>query len=176
MKVLSQREKIFLIVCAIVVVSFGVIKLVIKPFYEAKEDVENRETKAQTKLAQSKRIMRDIAVLDKEYAALKEVLGVADARGKEVALMMSRMESAGSLSNLHIINMQPLRVTDKEMYNIFSVEVTFDGSWKAISAFLYALQDKSNLFRIDELNLERFSDATGALRGRAVLSRIRLVE
>jgi hypothetical protein len=175
MRSLGGREKVILVVCVAVVAVYALAQGVIKPLQESRTDIILQRELLERELNLSRQVLKKSRALEVQYAQLKAVFGVVSNASKEDAVMISRAEAAAVAAGVHIVNMRPLPVIKKDIENIFSVEISFDGSRKAISEFFYLAQNQEKLFKLEEMNLENYSNSPGMLRGRAVFSRIRLL-
>ena len=173
---LNEREKTIFIVCVVLIAAFGVFQLVLKPLKDAKENAADRIRVDERKLKKNLEIIKHSQSTEKQYQKLIEVMGTAGTEGAEVSTMVSRLEAAAKEADIHIANMQPQHsVVKQDIVRVFPVELVIDGQWAAITKFLYLVQSPPDLLNIEELNLEKYSDATAALRGRIVLSRVRVI-
>ncbi len=163
MKRLSKRETIILIICVALLVFFGFWNWVIKPILEGGTTLEDRLRVTQSKLAKAQAVAADA-----------KTIGKAATEGVEMSEIISTLETAARQSGIHIANMQPQRSNVKDGVRFFSVELQVDGQWPALAQFLYLIQQKPNFYFVDEVTLEKFSDVLGSLRGRMVVSRLRL--
>ena len=176
MSPLGKREKIILVVCIAVVSVYGLLQLVIKPLQESRDDIAYQKKALERKLAHSRQVLRKSKALEAQFDHLKETLGVVSNASKEAAVMMSKAEAAAASAGVHVVNMRPLPMAKKDLEEIFSVEISFDGSWKSIANFFYVAQNGENLFKLEEMSLENYSNSPGMLRGRVVFSCIRLMD
>jgi Tfp pilus assembly protein PilO len=174
MRTLSKREKIILVVCLSVSAVFAVLQWVVKPLQESGSSVEDRLRVTQSKLDRALAMAANEEVVKQRYQQLKSIIGIASSEGAEMSSMVSTVEAAARQANVHIANMQPQRVIVKEGVLFFPVEIQVDGQWDKIAQFLYIVQQKPNFYFVDQVNLEKYSDTTGSLRGRIVVSRLRL--
>jgi Tfp pilus assembly protein PilO len=102
-------------------------------------------------------------------------VGKSASKGAEFSQIISKLEALAKEANIHMANVQPQQALTKGVVRIFPVEIDIDGSWPAMARFLYLVQAPPNSFNVEELNLERFSEAVTNLRGRIVLSRARII-
>jgi hypothetical protein len=172
MRPLSRREKIIGSLCIGVIAAYVLLQGVVHPWQTSCQDIVDRRRVLENRLAHSRAIVRKSADLDREERRLKGSLGEVAAAGNETAVMMSRVEAtAGSV---HIVNMRPLPSLERGLARVFLIEVSFDGGWPSIAQFIYLAQRRPNAFKLEELNIENYSNSPGMLRGRAVFSCIRL--
>ena len=104
-----------------------------------------------------------------------DLIGVVDSEDAQMPTIVSKIEAAARESNIHIANIQPQKSVTQKEARFLAVELEIDGQWLDIVQFLYLLQQQPNLYFINELNLEKYSDTTNSLRGRIVISRMCLV-
>lgn len=174
MKKLNQRELIILALTVLMILAYGVFQFVIKPIQEGSEDIDSRITVAERKLAKNMAVINQAPALEAEYERLINYLGKASSEGAEASAMVARLEAAAREAGVHIANMQPQRAISKDILRIFPMELIIEGKWAKVVRFIYLVQAKPNLFNIDELNLEKYSDTASDLRGRLLLSRVKV--
>jgi Tfp pilus assembly protein PilO len=174
MRKLSKRELIIIIISAIIILSYVAYRFVSN---SPSEDggLKGQIQMAHRKLGKNQAVISKGPAITQQYHQLVKILGVAKSEGVEVSAMVSKLEALAKESNMHVANVQPQRAVNKDIVRIFSVELVVDGKWSSIAKFLYLAQSQPNFLNVDELSLEKYSDITSSLRGRIVLSRIRVV-
>ncbi|MBF0490286.1 MAG: type 4a pilus biogenesis protein PilO [Candidatus Omnitrophica bacterium] len=172
---LSKRELVIFILCLTLTIGFVVFKFVMTPLREHGGDVEDNIALAERRLEKSQQILRSETMVDAQYQKLVDVLGVFESEGAEFSDIVSRLEALAKEAGIHVVNVQPQAAMNKEDIRSFPVQLDIDGQWSAIARFLYVVQAQTNRFNVDEFNLEKYSDTGGSLRGRIILSRIRMV-
>lgn len=171
---LKQREKIILIFTVALITVYVVVYGVIKPLRNNGQDMTNQIRVTQERLRKSMHMIEKVKTLDNDYQKLVEVFGKASSEAAEASAMVARLESVARETNIHITNMQPQRAVNQGALTAFPVDLSIDGSWPDITKFLYEVQAAPDLFNIDEMNLEKYSDTASSLRGHIVLSRLRI--
>ena len=86
--------------------------------------------------------------------------------------MLSDIEKVNEKIDIRISDKKPQKVKTVDLYNQFSVSLTLEGKLEDVAHFVYDLQNKPYLLRVDELRIDKKSIRTSALRCRLVLSRI----
>ena len=175
MKKLNKREVIVLVITVTLVAGYLIFQFVILPMQNKGSDATNDIVLAQRKLAKNQQTIRQGSGVNEQYQKLVEFLGISGSEGSEFSAMISKLEMLAKEANIHVVNVQPQRATTKEGIRNFPVELNIEGQWSAISKFLYLVQVQPNLFNIQELNIEKYSDTATSLRGRIVLSRVRVM-
>jgi Tfp pilus assembly protein PilO len=175
MRKLNRREKLILVFTVILLLVYTVFQFMIKPMREGGNDITDRIQMAQHRLSKQQEIIHRQKAIEKEYKGLVDFLGAASSEGAEATAIVAKLEAAARESKVHIANMQPQRAVTKDILRVFPVELIVEGDWPSVVKFIYTVQNKSNLFNIDELNLEKYSDASSSLRGRLLLSRTKVV-
>ena len=176
MKTLNRRELVILYVCAAVIGVYGIFMLAVRPLIERGEAIGGQIEAAERRLAKNVQTAQQAADVDAEYQRLVSILGTEGSEGAEGSSMVSKLEAAARQADVQIANMQPQRTVSKEILKAFPVEIVIDGKWPNIVKFLYLVQSDPNLFNVDRLSLEKYSDTTASLRGNFVLSRTRVVQ
>jgi len=175
MKNLNSREIIILIITLVLVIFFIAYQLVVKPLGEGSLDINHRLRMDRDQLIKASRMKAQKAQIEARYKNLVDLIGVADSEEAQMPAIVSKIEASARDSNIHIANIQPQKTITQKEARFLAVEVEVDGAWLDIVQFLYLLQQKPNYYFINELNLEKYSDATNSLRGRIVVSRMCLV-
>lgn len=174
MKKLSKREITILIITLALVVVFIVLQLVIKPMRGSAVDVDDQMRLNFARLIKAHRMVIAKEPIEARYQNLVDAIGAAPSDGSPMTGMISKIESAARDANIHIANIQPQKEVSQKEVEFFPVELQIDGQWSDIVRFLYMLQQVPNFYFIDELNVEKYSDTAGSLRGRIVVSCMRL--
>ena len=128
-----------------------------------------------SKLIKARQMVAKKDAVEARYQNLVNLIGVADSDEAQMPTIVSKIEAAARQSNIHIANIQPQKATTQKEVAFLAVELEIDGQWLDIVRFLYLLQGQPNLYFINELNLEKYSDATNSLRGRIVISHMSLI-
>ena len=174
MRRLSKREVVILIISLALGFVYAIGQLVIKPVQQGGENIDNQLRLNQARLMKARKVLARRAEVGQRYERLIGLIGIAGSEGSEMSIMVAKIESTAGEANVHIVNMQPQKVAAKQGKSFFPVELQVDGQWANIVKFLHLLQSQPNYYYINELSLERYSDTQGLLRGRIVLSRLRL--
>ena len=175
MKQLNSREKLIFGITLVLVVIFVIYQFVFRPMHDGSVDINDQLRVDKANLKKTRYIMAQKTIVEEKYRQLVNLIGVVDSEESQMPTMVSKVESAARESNVHIANIQPQKPVTNKQLMFLSVELEIDGQWLDIVQFLYILQQKPNLFFIDELNLEKYSDMTNSLRGRIVVSRLSLM-
>ena len=176
MKRLSSREMLILIVTIVLSVLFITYQWGIRPIQEGALDINDRLRLDRAKLIKAQEMLAKKSQVEDRYRHLVNLVGVADSDETEMPTIVAKIENAARESNIHIANIQPQRSSTQNEARFLAVEIEIDGQWLDIVQFLRLLQQQPNFYFIDELNLEKYSDAANSLRGRIVVSRMSLVD
>ncbi len=176
MKKLSQRETIILSITLGLSAVFLVYLWVIRPVKEGAADIDDQLRVTKARLLKSRQVLGQGGMIETRYHNLADAIGLAGSEETQAPAIISKIEAAARESNIHIANIQPQRSFIQKEASFFPVELEIDGQWLDIVQFLRALQDPPNFYFINALNLEKYSDASGSLRGRIVVARMSLME
>ena len=175
MKQLNAREKLILFLTLGLVVFFIIFEFIVKPMHEGSVDINDQLRVDRSSLINARHMLGQKVIVDSRYQDLVDLVGVVDSEESQMPMIVSKIETAARETNIHIANIQPQKpITGKDTM-FLGVELEIDGQWLDIVRFLFMLQQKPNIFFINELNLEKYSDMTNSLRGRIVVSRMCLV-
>jgi hypothetical protein len=174
MRPLTKREKIIAALCQVLIFSFLVKEILFSSILPLGEGLEDRVGIMEQKIAKTKAIIQRRDVYDRQLNAFEKMLGLASSEGVEMSDMAGRIGSAARQVNVKVSNIQPLKPREEKYFQIFPVEVTLDGEWPGLAKFIYLMQSQENSFGVEEADLEKYDTNTAALRGRLVLTRVRL--
>jgi Tfp pilus assembly protein PilO len=175
MKKLNARETIILLLTLLLGGFFITYQWVIKPMHERSGDINDQLRVDQDRLNKARQMVAQKSMVEARYQSLVNLIGVVDSEEAQMPTIVSKIEAAARDTNIHIANIQPQKSATQKEARFLAVELEIDGQWLDIVHFLYLLQQQPNLYFINELNLEMYSDATSSLRGRIVVSRMCLV-
>ena len=171
---LYRREKVMLVVCLIAVGVWGFVQSVVRPSRERQDTVDQKIVVSQRRLEKNQRIIKTAKDVDQQFAAIFKALGQTGSDDTERSAMLLTIQEIADQTSVNISNMQPQKALSKEFYKEFSVQLMVDGQWESVIQFLHHLQDQPNYFDIDEINLEKNSINNASMRGRLILSRVRV--
>lgn len=168
---LSTREKRIFFACVTVVLFylayyFGYQK--IKEEISAQKGYIVQSEKDLKKYAHAVRGEKSIDQKLREYTKLLKQKSSDEA---EMTKVLSDIEAVAEKVNIKIINMEPEKIKKIDFYNYFSIDVQAEGPLKKICEFLYALENKTNRFHVDEMRIEKYSMRADALKCQLVVSR-----
>ncbi len=175
MKKLSPRETTILLVTLGLIVLFIVLQFVVKPMHQGSVDINDRLRLDKAQLVKAHQMVAQKPFVEARYQQLINLVGGVDSDEAQMPTIVSKIESAARQSNIHIANIQPQKSVTQKEAKFVMVELEIDGQWLDIVEFLYLLQQQPNLYFINEVNLENYSDRVSSLRGRIVISRMCLV-
>jgi Tfp pilus assembly protein PilO len=175
MRKLNRRETIILVITLGLIVFFTAYQFVFKPVHKGSTDINDQLRLDRGELVKVNQLLGQKDLIEARYKNLVAIIGAQDSEEAQMPAIISKIETAAREGNVHIANIQPQKsVTQKEV-KFLTVELEIDGQWLDIVHFLYLLQEKPNLYFINELNLEKYSGAVSSLRGRIVISRMCLL-
>lgn len=174
MKKLSTRETSILIVTLGLVLIFIIYQFVVKPMQGSAVNIDDQMRVNHAHLIKARKMVARKKEVEARYQHWVGIIGGAVSEGSQMTAMVSKIESAAREANIHVENIQPQKPVSQKTILFFPVELTIDGQWLDIVKFLYTLQQVPNYYFIDELNVEKYSDTVSSLRGRIVVSCMRL--
>ncbi len=173
MRNLSKREGIIFIVTIAIIGVYGIFSLVVKPWLESAQDIDDQITAAEQKLGKQYKILAEARNKEKHYVKMVEAIGKVSSDAQEISSITNSLEKTSRQVGVKIANMQPQRPSNRGDFVVFAVDMILEGEWSKVVRFLYEIQNQPNSFSIIELNLEKYSDTTNVLRGRIVVSKIK---
>ncbi len=168
---LSSREKRILIVCIAFVFIYINYNFVFKPLEERlnrlDQDIEIGEKRFKKNLG----VISQEQIINQEYEKYSMPFKQKASDEKEMASILSEIESAANEINMRVADMKPKKVKRMGIFNNFLVSLTIDGELETITHFLYILQNAPHLFDVDEVRLEKSSIRTTQIKCYLVLSK-----
>ena len=174
MRKLNNREKIIGVLCMIFCLFFIGKQIIYTRFVDFQDDLETRIKVTSRKIAQAKAIIGRQFSYEAKLKELASKVGVVSSEGTEVAHSASRMEEVARQVGVRIVKVQPRTMRQEKYFNVYLLEVVLEGEWKSVARFIQLLQTSDGSLNIDELNLEKYSQEVTGLRGKIVVSWIRL--
>ena len=159
------------IVCIVLIVVFAGYQFLAKPVLEETEMIDQKIAVMENKLKKNLEIIQKAQAIDAQFAELLNTLG--EKSGDE-AEMVSAIESAANQTDVHITNMQPQKVINKDSYKLFAVNLVMDGKWKDIMKFLYLLENTPHFCQVQQITLEKNSMMADTVRGRLTIGKLRV--
>jgi Tfp pilus assembly protein PilO len=175
MKKLNPRETLILIMTVALAVFFMVYLWVVKPMREGSADINDQLRVDFNRLVKARQTVAQRQIIEGRYKNLADLIGAPGDEDTQMPAIVSKIESAARECNIHIANIQPQKSIPRKEVAFLPVELEIDGQWLDIVHFIFVLQQQPNFYFINELNLEKYSDAVNSLRGRIVVSRMCLV-
>ncbi|MBI4310048.1 MAG: type 4a pilus biogenesis protein PilO [Candidatus Omnitrophica bacterium] len=175
MKKLSKRETAILIIALGLGFVYAIGQIVVKPLRQGGENIDNQLRLNQARLMKARQMAGRKNDIEQRYQHLIQLIGATGSESSEMSGMVARIEAAAAQADVHIVNMQPQKVVNGQGKSFFPVELQVDGQWANIVKFIHLAQSQPNYYFINELSLEKYSDNQSLLRGRIVLSRMRLI-
>ena len=171
---LNKREKIIAVVCLTFCLGFVGKQLILSRFVDYRDGLEDRLELVARKITQAQGIIHREQDYDLRLNDVEKRIGLVSSEGEEMARMASKVEEVGRQVTVRVVNVQPLSVHKEKFYFIYPLEVVLEGEWKGIARFVNCMQASNGSLNIEQMRLEKSSDAARSLRGRIVLSWIRL--
>jgi len=175
MKKLKQSEIILLIITLAFAAFFITYQFVVRPMHEGAVDINDQLRVDHAQLLKARQVLAQRSRIKARYDHLVDLIGEVGSEDAQMPTIIAKIETAARESNIHIANIQPQKTVTQKEVRFLEVELEIEGQWLDIVQFLYLLQQQPNLYFINELNLEKYSDTVNSLRGRIVISRMCLV-
>ncbi len=174
MRKLTQREKIITgILISAVVIWFAF--MMVQSYQQIRSDLKDQKENLIAKIQKQKQLIGQEGQIKETLDALRNFIGVASSDGVETASIVKLAEQAAAVHNVHLVNIQPQPSKVQGKLKAYHVELTLDGRWASITTFIQSMQASPNHLFIDSLQLEKYSESTGSLRGVLVLKRWRVL-
>lgn len=175
MKKLSRREIIILSLTIGLAVIFILLQWIIKPLGVWALHIDDQIRLDHHRLIKDRTFVAMKDKLDGRYQYWVDMFGLKQTESLQITSMALTIESVARQTNVHIANIQPQATTRQKNVQLFPLELDIEGTWPDVVKFIYLLQQRPNYYFLAELNLERYSQDVNSLRGRMVVSCMRLV-
>ncbi|HBG61096.1 MAG: hypothetical protein A2Y03_11540 [Omnitrophica WOR_2 bacterium GWF2_38_59] len=170
---LTKREVNIFILCILLVLIYIGYNIVIKPLRKriSLADISiQQETK---KLSESLKHLDHQKHYKSQYVMYLSKFRQDQNNDEVMSSILSEIQQAGSRLNLGIADLKPRKVNKEQYFNRFSVSLTIDSTFINIMSFIYTLQSKPHLFKVEEVSFDRGANTQGTIiRTHLILSRI----
>lgn len=172
MRTLTKRENQILMACVVLLAVYVGYNFVYKYFLEKFNSLEEKIEAQKLHLIKNQKLLSKQKAWEIQYEQLTQALRQQRSDEQEMAMILSEIEAVVNQIGLRVTDMKPQRVRKEDFYNLFTINLTTDGSLPAILNFIYLLETRPHNFDILEMRLERGSPGSTELRGLLTLSRI----
>lgn len=169
---LAKREKQFFCLTLITCFIYIIYMAIYIPFQKKSVSFKEEILDMQRELKKNSNIISQSKRLGKRYSVILAEFKQKGTAEQVMAAMLSDIEKVNEKIDIRISDKKPRKVKTADLYNQFSVSLILEGKLEDVIHFVYDLQSKPYLLRVDELRIDRKSRRTSALRCRLVLSRI----
>ena len=169
---LNQREKRIFIFCILTVLVYIGYRFIFISMQEEESFWKAKTLTVQRKVKKSLSALSRESSVNARYEKYLRHLEQKTSDTKQMASILSEIESIAGKISLKIEDMKPKKIKKQDFYNHFSVNIRIKGDMEAITKFLYALETKPHLFHVDEMRLEKRSARIQEIKCELVASRL----
>ena len=160
--VLSRRERCIAIVAAIVLAILLIDRLALTPLFERKAALESEKQAALEELARAGILFERRRALSERWEHMREAglkLNRAEAESRVLHAVRDWSQAAG----LSMSSVRPERVATREKLDEIMFQAAATGSLKAVSGFLYRVEESPHPIRLTEFQLGARKEGTDDL-------------
>lgn len=170
---LSARERVFALLCLLLVGSALLVSYAVQPYLALQERLDSQIRFKRIRLAKYSRLvaLKPAALRTYDRLLSQEPSGGSE---REMSRFLGELESLARRSSIGIRGVKPLPEEKKDFYHRFAVELETDASTDALVRFLYHLQRSPLILKVQRMNVSARGDgAAGApLNVRLTITRI----
>jgi len=155
---LPTKQKILILVFAILLEAAALIWFLYRPVYQEHENLKGELAKLQNEIDEKTRIVANLPRLQQDYDQLNRELVQALTElpnSKEIPTLLTSITTLGKNAGLDFLVFKPRVEVPKDFYAEVPVEITIAGSFHSVANFFAAV---SNLPRIVNITNVSFAD------------------
>jgi Tfp pilus assembly protein PilO len=173
MRQLTRREEKIFVICVLLVLIYGGFHGVYKPFQQEMDRLDRQILRKERELAKKRRLVSQTREVDDQYQGYIHVFRQTRSNDQVMSGILSEIEKVANAVGLRIIDLNPNQIDQTDQINRFPIRLTIDGDFITIVEFLYVLQGKEHLFKVEQFQFQRGlrGDAT-SIDADIVLSKI----
>ena len=176
MRPLSEREKLIGRICGIVLLGYLFYYAVGRPLQEMRRDLQEKIAFHETLSRKYLKAIEASHRVPKEYSEYWDLFFQKRSDDQEMSGIISEIEAAARRVGLSLSEIQPHKIKKRDSYNIFSISLFMEGELPRLIQFVYLLENRPYLLKIDKLRWERKSIPDSSLHIRMVLTRRLVVQ
>ncbi len=159
---LEPREKILLAITLILAITFVFHTYIYQP------KVEEAESLNEELATQLNDLEREVALLSEKKRLEARYENITEQLEEKSAAYLDQEEPDDILltlnqlivdKNLDLLNMQPGSIIEDDIYNIYPVSLSLEGSYEEILAYVIAIEELDSLIIIEQLEIEAVGDS-----------------
>ena len=152
---LSEREKQLFVATSACIFIYLSFTLLIKPLRAQRGVLDGRIEDAQKQLNKNLKVMQKADMLSRAYGDYSEKFKQSQSSEQVMSSMLAEIEAVAQQYNLQILEIKPRTVSQKNLFNEFSVTLTINSQFADILHFLHSLQGKEHFFSVNELQIDK---------------------
>ena len=156
-RTLTKREGNIFALCIIVVLIYAGYRIVIKPLRRENALVEIGIQKEKKNLIKNLRVLAVQKNYKGRYVKYLSKFKQDQNNDEVMSLILSEIQQVGGKLNLRISELKPIKVKKEQYFNRFSVSLIIDSTFVDIIRFIYKLQSKPYLFKVEEFRFDKSS-------------------
>lgn len=154
---LTRREWNIFVLCIVIVMVYVGYNAAIKPLSQRISTVELSIQKEKNKLSKSLKVLEDQKHYKSQYIKYLSKFKQDQNNDDVMSSILSEIQQVGGKLNLRISELKPQKVQKEQYFNRFSVSLTIDSTFVDIINFIYDLQSKPYLFKVEEFRFDKGS-------------------
>ncbi|MBU0469600.1 MAG: type 4a pilus biogenesis protein PilO [Candidatus Omnitrophica bacterium] len=170
---LTKREVNIFVLCILLVLIYIGYNTVINSLRKRISIVESSIQEEKNQLSKSLKILDKQKHYKGQYVTYLSKLRQEQNNDEVMSSILSEIQQVGGRLNLGISDLKPKKVKKEQYFNRFSVSLTIESEFLDIISFIYTLQSKPHLFKVEEFRFDKGSLRQGKiLKTQLILSRI----
>lgn len=118
--------------------------------------IEGQIQEESIKKVETNKVMKELEDVQKQQAQVKEALNKLYTKyplSINTTEVNKQLQDIASRTGAKIKQFKPENVVDKELFQVFPVNITFEGSFTEFALYIYNLSKSPTLIKINELNI-----------------------
>lgn len=151
---LSKRERLLVIIAAVLVVLALMDMLVLGPILHHLNSVEGEINRKAAAIRRDLRILSFKEAILEEYAQYVRYMDSGEKSEEEiVAALLRKIETIASEKSVSISNVQPGDVLATSIFRVYKTSIAGQGALMNVLEFMYLLEESDYLFRVTKYEL-----------------------
>ncbi|HKK01123.1 MAG TPA: type 4a pilus biogenesis protein PilO [Desulfuromonadales bacterium] len=172
-----------LLVLALGLVVVAFVYLLYLPQQQAYQDLQRRHNSLETRLAQERRIARNLPEFKAEYAKMQQKLHAALAElpnQREIPSLLTSISSLANDNGLDVLRFKPDKERSKGFYAEVPVELNLVGTFPQVTSFFFAVGQLPRIVNISNVSMgggkSKSSDDRNLLSVKCLATTFRFLE
>lgn len=154
-RLLNKRESNIFVLCIVVVLVYLGNHYAINPLRKMISSVDISIKKAKNKLLYNLGTIEDQKQYKSQYVKYLSKFQQEQNNDEVMSSILSEIQQIGETLNLKISDLKPKKVQKERYFNRFSINLAIDSTFVDVISFIYKLQSKPYLFKVEEFRFDK---------------------